>query len=193
MLLMKKRRGFSDGDKARRHSPWIGRKLCVVVFVLLLLAFGLYWLREVSRGPCPSERATWHANRIAAGEWDCREDLPGRPHHVVRLVELGPSAGPALLPLLKDQRLTGHMYYGHTLIFSSRGYTVTDPRERQATVSDLADYALRSIYFCDAGFRSYRSEKQRAKAIAKWESIVSAGVVPGAAPGADPEIYGHEP
>ena len=43
---------------------------------------------------------------------------------------------------------------------------------RDATVSDLADFALRRIYRKDVGFRSYLPLSQRRAAIQKWQDIV---------------------
>ncbi|HDZ20188.1 hypothetical protein LCGC14_0017460 [marine sediment metagenome] len=94
----------------------------------------------------------------------------GTPYHLSKLIEIGPSAGAALLDLLADDTSTPFEYRG---VLSFQGGLSHDLTKRTATLGDMADYALRCIYSDDVGYRSYLLQAEREATIEQWRKIVA--------------------
>jgi hypothetical protein len=100
----------------------------------------------------------------------------GAPYHVNALVMIGRDATPVLLEMLQDESPTPVHYTGERLDYERKGLQKYRPEllvERQATIGDLADYALRRIYGTDVGWRSYLSPKEREEAYSRWERVLA--------------------
>lgn len=129
---------------------------------------------------------SYHVRRLKSGDFrlaDYRPIYSTEPYHLAKLIDMGQKSANDLIRLLHDDSLVLHgdsmkpiEYFG-TLEFSMTALTEYTEL-RQATMGDIADYALRAIYGTDVGYRSYHSKKKREEAIQKWKRVVEKGVVP---------------
>ncbi len=123
-------------------------------------------------GPRLVKKATVqsHADQLRAGDFHAGGgSIPSRtPYHLQSLIEAGPAAAPVLIGLLEDDTMTPFTYH-QQMEFSLS--VLSYGEERQATIGDLADYALRVIFDIDAGYRSYLEQVDRESAIAKWKQL----------------------
>ena len=157
-------------------------KKCFALVALISLLSGCS--ATLGRWPGGVVPAEFHAKALTHGDW--RYELsglrgdPGRiPYHWKRLVDLGDNALPVLLDMLADDTPTPFIWNSGVVSFTGNyvvSRTIRDPpfRERRATISELADYALKLICECyGVGFSSELPAKERARAIERWHKIVS--------------------
>ena len=129
----------------------------------------------------PEIDPAWHASKLKEKEFGLEGPDPGsmtglahaiatgEPYHVRKLIEAGPRSSQVLIEMLHDDTLTPFTYLG-SLKFTG-GFSLQS-EIRQATLGDIADYALCEIYGVDVGYRSYHDEATRKEAIARWKQVV---------------------
>jgi hypothetical protein len=138
--------------------------------------------RRLLEGIAPDLEAGWnYAVALADGDLHTsgvprRQTWGGIPYNLWALIQIGPSAGPKLLALLDHDDLTPLYYPGDQLDFRRRGGAVRRCVSgwTQATIGDLAEYALRTIYdIPDVGYRPGQSRQARMDACHAWIQIVN--------------------
>lgn len=129
---------------------------------------------------CAMNEAQTHARQLKNGDFSYRYPesfRAGEPYHLARLISIGKPAASVLMELLEDPTPTPFTYVGR-MSFGGETLRVTNltsvPSKHNATVADLADYALRRIYHKDIGFRSYLSPSERVAKISEWKGIIEA-------------------
>ena len=153
---------------------------------------------NATRETAPPEEGTpeWHAAQLIAGDvrgsiekLETRETMTeeeeakdwfhasrGEPYHLRRLIAAKVWAVPVLLQMLENDKPVPIQFDYSVTWMSPLGFgggmLLGECKTRQATVADLADYALRQIYGTDVGFRSYRSEEARRHSILHWQEVV---------------------
>jgi len=153
---------------------------------------------NATRETAPPEVGTpeWHADQLIAGdvrgsikELESRETMAeeekakdwfwasrGEPYHLRRLIAAKIWAVPVLLQMLENDKPVPIQFDYSVTWMSPLGFgggmLLGECKTCQATVADLADYALRQIYGTDVGFRSYRSEEARRHSILHWYEVV---------------------
>jgi len=142
------------------------------VLCFCILTGALFLSSCPGRKPTPRARARAHITALKGGDFS-HDGAPlkhlGTPSHIWKLIEIGPPAADELIPLLHDNALTPFVYRE---ALSFRGGLVHDLQPRTATLGDVADFVLRSIYRSDVGYRSYHPKMERDAAIERWRKVV---------------------
>ncbi|MDP6380078.1 MAG: hypothetical protein QF662_01930 [Phycisphaerae bacterium] len=127
-----------------------------------------------------------HADKLRQGDFGLGDDsvefnddaltaiLTGQPYHLRELIKGKYDSAPVLIELLQDETPTPYYYYD-TLTFIGGLYSGDLGPRRTATISDMADYALRAIFKTDVGFRSYKPKSERKAAIQRWMDVAQRG------------------
>ena len=165
--------------KAASNIAASSRGLAGKALVLAVLVVSGCADRQVELRTTPVQMARWHAGRLVNGDFHPREDGPvyaTEPHHLAQLVAMGQDAGPVLLELLRSDAATPFIYTDQ-LVFAPQ-HLSGEVNAHDATVADLADWGLRSIYATDVGFRSHLPAETRTKTIRRWSAIVASPTRP---------------
>jgi hypothetical protein len=167
-----------------RNAGGLARLILVPMFTLIvgctqmndeeinkaIMAIGAY---KGHSGTVSVDPPVFHAELLLRG--DFRGDANSSytvPYHLYAMISYGKQSGPTLVDLLTCQKTTPYRIVGGALaVIMGGGMTPNDPQlDREATVADLAEFALRHI-FDDLNEREpYKVDAAR---IEYWRKIVT--------------------